>query len=844
MDINTCISHPAEGVHPRNTLHSHVATVASRMSKFLSGEVEEIGEIAGYVHDITKSTEEFQRYLRDEISDAHNHAPSSAVFALGCAIFHPKEFNSKDLMLLYSAVYYHHRTRLDTKPPHIELHKSYNEKPASFSGEFKNPIEVAEKRLKDIKEFPVGLRTARNIINQATNGEFDSSNDVEDIIKVAEDWIDNNYSDEFNLEANANLTDNQTYEKYIDIWGSLALADISHSSRVSVPIPFERPTSKVMDEHISGLSVTDKIDEYRSEARSEVLSNVTNIDWSQNSIGQLSLPTGLGKTYTGISAAIKIIDNLDNKDNISVKENNYVTSSPRNIIYALPYTSIIDQTKEDLESVFDIKCKHSSRLTTHHHLSDTVSSAENEKIGGFLGESWFSGLTLTTFVQLFESVLVPTRSSSTKLPQLRDSVIILDEPQTLPRDWWSIIQRIAKTLIDHYNVTIISMTATQPRIFEESSELDPCSLLSSSEYYYEQECVKRINYYVTDSVLSEDKKYGYENLSEDLIESARDGKTLAVLNTIDSANKIAKQITESKSVKSVNKELKDSATDPQGFADNIASQVSEDEIMHIHLTSRHRPVDRVRLIRTIRELSYKTSLVVTSTQILEAGVDVSFSQVYRDIAPIQNIAQTAGRCNRDGKNELGEVRIIQLKHPNDAERKPPSEAVYNTGTNVIKVTKDILEKAQDNGLIKQKALDFDSVQMYYDELWKRTQGKSTYVDMYNNCDLSMLSELSLIDSKKSVDVVITDDRVITEIRDAYSSHQFDRVESLMDDVTMYELSVPVWDDTEEEKVASLELLHEFDRRNRRVITDIKNSSFYSYTLGFTIPESTVSNRIL
>jgi len=117
-----------------------------------------------------------------------------------------------------------------------------------------------------------------------------------------------------------------------------------------------------------------------------------------------------------------------------------------------------------------------SALTVHHYLSETVvhhddydagdtAATDDEETASMLGEAWRDGTVLTTFVQLFESLAGPTNRQGLKLPSLESSIIILDEPQALPKDWWGAIQRLLDIVTDEYGARVIAMmTATQPTL--------------------------------------------------------------------------------------------------------------------------------------------------------------------------------------------------------------------------------------------------------------------------------------------------------------------------------------------------------------------------------------------
>ena len=837
------ISHPSEEKRPQTPLIAHTLEVGETMVELnnLEGdEIDTLCRIIGYCHDIPKATDEFQNYLRtdDDKKSPHNHAPTAAVLTLASAIENPVNFTKEQLTIAYCTVYYHHRSRLDNSPPHTVIFEHHTSLDNDDSGSI---INAATKRIKQIIESD-NEQFLFTVLSSATKKDISSTESIINLIDSAQKWLDKNASSGLAGE-NDSLISNESYEVYLSLWSNLALSDISHSARISVPRLFERPTREVLEQTINELKANDEIDKYREKARQEVLETVKDISWDTVDIGTLSLPTGLGKTFTGMTAALQILDEKNEISNEPSSEN-YHANGKGNIIYALPYTSIIDQTADTFSGVFDVSCVHSSRLTVHHYLSDTVTGSSVADEGAFLGESWFSGVTITTFVQLFESLLSPTRTTSTKLPQLQNSVIIVDEPQSVPRSWWALLQRLAETLVNKYNAHIISMTATQPHIFKKYDSISSKSLLDNPEYYYKQDCTQRIEYSLDSAIRDDDDFTTYEDLGEQVLNDEED-KRLVILNTIESANTVGKIIYNAQNSKSVNKILPQYSDNPKEFVSNVEDKetLEEDQFYHIHLTNRHRPVDRKRLLDFVKYTKETTPIVVTSTQILEAGVDISFNSVYRDVAPIQNISQAAGRCNRNGRDELKTVTITKLPHPKDSDKEPPSRAVYSQGTDIIQVTIELLQSHQENNTIPQKELDYDSILQYYDTLWNRTQGEKQYVEFYNNCNLDKISQLSLIDSQNSVDVLVLDDSsTINDVREKFDARSFEEAKNKLNNISKYAISVPLYSEEDEEKVASLEALHEFDIQNHRLTNS--QSVFHSYLYGFQIPDSTAESRIM
>jgi len=205
----------------------------------------------------------------------------------------------------------------------------------------------------------------------------------------------------------------------------------------------------------------------RNNAYEEVISNLDTIDLPKDRILSIELPTGCGKTLTALSFALKLREKVKNKLGFTPK-----------IIYSLPFLSIIDQNAEifyEVLSLFD-KNVPSNLLLKHHHLSDIEYKLginrefECLDIGKslILTEGWHSEIVITTFVQFFHSLITNKNRAARKFHNIVNSIIILDEIQSIPYKYWSLLNQVLKYLSYNFNCWIILMTATQPLVFRKS----------------------------------------------------------------------------------------------------------------------------------------------------------------------------------------------------------------------------------------------------------------------------------------------------------------------------------------------------------------------------------------
>ena len=269
-------------------------------------------------------------------------------------------------------------------------------------------------------------------------------------------------------------------------------------------------------------------------------------------------------------------------------------------------------------------------------------------------ESWYSEIVITTFYQLLYSLISNKNRSLKKLHNINNSILILDEVQSIPPKYWKLLNVLLKEMAQKYNLWIIFMTATQPAIFSKDEMLP---LINNEEQYFKQfdrvnytfnlekQGINEFNEYLLDEILSNEKDY------------------LIVVNTIQNSIDIFKYL--------------------QNYLEDIELYYLSTNIL---------PFERKQRISNIRKSTNRK--IIVSTQLIEAGVDIDVDIIYRDFAPIDSIVQTAGRCNRNQQKEKGTVNIIKLVDENNKEyNKYIYDSISRETTNeLIKNIRTISEK--------------------------------------------------------------------------------------------------------------------------------------------------------
>jgi CRISPR-associated endonuclease/helicase Cas3 len=316
------------------------------------------------------------------------------------------------------------------------------------------------------------------------------------------------------------------------------------------------------------------------------------------------------------------------------------------IIYCLPYTSIIDQNFDEFEKIFKFgkKNKYEQRparyLLKHHYLSmknvKNRISKEEYSYKDYLDdklfvESWESSMVVTTFVQFFHTVIGYKNSFLKKFHNIINSIVILDEVQNINPEYYYLLRKILAVLGEKFNTYFLLITATQPIILD-SQTCRPVPLIKKQKYM-EHNLFNRV-------VLKVIKGPQYlKDFQNDFCAKFAGENCLIVLNT-------------KKAAVSLFQYIKKNTTDYEIFC----------------LTTYLVPRDRKDKIDKIKNLlKDKKQIIVVATQLIEAGVDVSFKYVFRDFGPLDSIIQVAGRCNRNGEYGLlgGFMTLIMLADDND-----------------------------------------------------------------------------------------------------------------------------------------------------------------------------------
>lgn len=533
--------------------------LANHIKNMISPDDKELDRQVKLYHDIAKLKNNFQIYIRDTSNDKldKNHSLLSAYFFLLNS-----KFDEIPTLFGFLAIVSHHGNVVNLMTLAREANKFFkNQKELEqwdeVAGAAKN-IKIYSELSTKKDEF---LDRAEKLRQYLVLSQYRHKFTYEDFINFKSLYSNLIYSDKF--EAIFSMPKQQT--KYIPI--------------------------DVLESDIQNLSPNEKRDAFRNFV-------LNNFD-KERKLFTLTAPTGYGKTLTALNFALKF-----NKSRI---------------IYALPFTSIIDQTYDIVAKIY----KNSDILVSKAHHKTTIDE-ENltqedrySKIK-FLMESFSGEINVTTLYKLIFALFGNKNKDNVKFNQLKNSVVIIDEAQAIPYNFRKDFILLCEIISQRLGTIFIFMSATMPVIKSENFKE-----ISNLDYFSKQD-----RYVIKWLDIG-----GEDELLEKICEAASDKNTLVVVNTIKKAQELFTKLRDK-------------------FSCFCLNGYMYDDHKRATIEAVRCAIDKSK----VDPLASKILLI--STQSIEAGVDLDFDIGFREVSPISSIIQTAGRVNRHFGEICGELYVF------------------------------------------------------------------------------------------------------------------------------------------------------------------------------------------
>lgn len=568
-----------------------------------------IVELAAIFHDVGKLNPNFQRKLDNPKVDGYSNHSYLSAFAFLCYCAANQEAvrsvfnNEKEWIGSVLAIIAHHHGDLPDFP--LILKDEEYSKLLSF--------------LEDNPELPVsefvGYFISHNkfsVLNHQLKEDFQSRLQIQLTRQISKPL-------DFFLETQF-------------AFASLIAADKSDASHYQSHGQIQEFCTRYhnsLDAFLEKFSADSELNKIRSQMREEANERIRQELLKGSRVFSLTAPTGSGKTMMLLSLAGEILKHQNNL----------------RIIYALPYLSITEQVETVCHKVFDGLSDYIYRVDSKSEnnsfeklqaILDKDPAAIREILASQFAEDTFDyPFIITTFVRLFEALVSNQNATLLKFPNFSNTIFLIDEIQSLPPRLYGFFVALLDAFCKKFNSYVVISTATMPNFVlpqnnkhnlnEIFKSYVPPSELLSMQYFNEQVF----------------NRYSIERLPDPIqikelagmIETEQ-GSVIVILNTIQDTKDLFKELSE----RSVDSKL---------------------ILLNTHFTPNDR---KSKIEQSVKLLEEGTRVILISTQLIEAGVDIDFPIVYRDFCPVPSIVQSSGRCNRNGKYcEKGRVIIYDLQ---------------------------------------------------------------------------------------------------------------------------------------------------------------------------------------
>lgn len=626
--------------------------------------VKNLAGIAGLLHDLGKNTEKFKNYIEEAVRNPDNPPQrgsvdhSTAGGRLLHNLFHNK--HNSDLEKLTSewiamCIISHHSGLRNFLTPDMLSDYLYR---------------VAEK---DIEEVDDAIATffKTQISEESFEQYFRKA--VDEVKEIINTWKENGLQlislsivvkYIFSCLIDADRTNTRMFEE----------DEHSGANKFENNAFFEK-SHRLLMERIELYSRSKDANHPINLLRSDMSDQCEQFASKPSGIYTLSIPTGGGKTLASLRYALK----------------HALEYKKERIIYVVPYTTIIEQNAQEVREILKDNeniLEHHSNVIEERDIEDEEYDLKKKKLK-LAKDNWDSPIVFTTMVQFLNIFYAKGTRNIRRLHNLSNSIIIFDEVQSVPIKCISLFNEALNFLKVYGNSSIVLCTATQPALdFVENDLKISANAEMVQDLKKVTESFKRVN------VIDRTTPQGLDAAElKELIQEEMDivNSLLVILNTKAAVRKLFQEL------------------------DNESGQYKL-----FHLSTSMCPAHRKDILSKVRKcLADGERVVCLSTQLIEAGVDISFECVIRSLAGLDSIAQAAGRCNRHGKDDIRNVYIIKSADENLKHLKEISIGADQT--------KRILGEFQDKpGTYGNNLLSPEAMEFYFKYYFKQIKNELDY----------------------------------------------------------------------------------------------------------------------
>lgn len=664
--------------HPDKLLLTHIEGVRLNTKKLTNSK---IAELVALFHDLGKVNPNFQRKLiSNRIESGYaNHSYLSA-FAFFCAFGLSVE-NKKVLK---------HFLKVDTLTQNalialIVLIAKHHSNLPDFTPECQNNEAFASILSKDENEALYHfLELEKNLPVYEFINHFIPIDDFRQFLLAKN--VQLGYSEKLVFRGESNISALDFFLDNQFAFACVIQADKADAGKIGNVIDeqredvmtFSKRFSSLLNTYLTNLDQASEINKLRTIIRNNSVVNIRLGLQNEERIYELTAPTGSGKTLMMLTLASEII-----------KE-----KGAKRIIYALPFLSITEQVAYEVLKIFkgnedfiqriDSKSENVRFEKLQEELNNNPSEEKiiETNILEFQENTFAVPFIITTFVRFFETLLSNRNGELLKLPNFSKSIFLIDEIQALPPRLYGFFVAYIRKFCEKFDSYAVISTATQPNFEMPKNNINVRSLFPD---YKKPSPLLPLSYFDNNlfnrySIEYEKEPIDLEFLKESILKEKE--SVLIILNTIDDTKQLFKKLQD-------------------------AIEVDELLLLNTHFTPQHR---KLKIYLAKRRLSQNKRVVVVSTQLIEAGVDIDFPILYRDFATVASIVQSAGRCNRNGKlGSNGKVKLFKLQNKG----KIRSDLIYQgKDKEILQFTKEsfINRNYQEKELLEVQKTFFNKIQ--------------------------------------------------------------------------------------------------------------------------------------
>ncbi|WP_237475523.1 CRISPR-associated helicase Cas3' [Vibrio tetraodonis] len=689
------IAHPDLEYGHHQSVYAHLDAVRE-LSGRLAEKIgfAELGQLIGLMHDFGKYSSVFQNYMRLIITEhtSYNpdndegsgetqnskrlkgkidHSSAGAQWVLKTLWPHLGKLKQQDQVLAPYGIAVIQALSMCIASHHSGLIDSLSENENVFANRIKKPDELTHQNECIKHADPELLSQAQSLASFELI--LESSQHIKGMF------------DKFELSATE-------HDYYLGMFTKMLFSCLIDADRIdsadfeqpsNKPVRFKQPDWAFACDKIESFIAQLKPDNSIDHIRAQISENCFQRAQDETGIYSLTVPTGGGKTYASLRFALHHAQkhNLDR------------------IIYIIPFTSIIEQNASAIRGVLD-EANADDWVLEHHSSLEPEQQTWRSKLAC---ENWDKPIVLTTMVQFLESMFASGTRGSRRMHQLSNAVLVFDEIQTLPIRCVHLFNNTINYLTRFCNTTALMCTATQPLLNQLPEQIKQFGEL---QLPLENELTPNIN-----KLYQQLERVSLKNLTK------KEG-----WNETEITELVQKQLTVVQSCLVI---VNTKAWAKALFQALQSQAINETKIFHLStgMCSAHRKeiLDEVR-VRLERGLA----TLCISTQLIEAGVDVDFGCVIRFVAGLDSIAQAAGRCNRNGKQQKGHVFVL-----NPAQENVGMLEDIKTG---IASSNRIFTEFSEEDLLKP-----DAMNRYFQEYFFKRHKEMTYL---TNQDQNLLNLLS------------------------------------------------------------------------------------------------------